>query len=199
MAFVVSAGIVSGTTALAAGSLAVGAVGVGMNAAGAAASGKAAALQAKANANADLFNAQIAEQNAKSLQSQALADNETLKRQAKSTIGTQVANFGASGIATGSGSALDILAESARLASLDSLTLQYNTAIKVRDQNNQAELDRQAAKNGMAAGSIASTAGALGAVGSAASGLASIGFNLASISGNSNSSNSSNTTTGKTK
>jgi hypothetical protein len=76
---------------------------------------------------------------------------------------------------------MDVLADSARTAELDKLTLQYNAELKVRDYQNQAQLDRMNAANGLAAATTYastagnySTAGTLNAIGAGLTGYANL-------------------------
>lgn len=142
---------------------------------------KASARVQQANAAAAEFNAQLAEQNAAIAAGQKTAAVETLQRQTARTIGTAIASYGASGVSTDVGSPMDVLADTARLAELDKLTLQYNYDLKIRDYMNQAQLNRMNAANGVAAATtyasaapMYSTAGVLNAVGSSLSGAANI-------------------------
>lgn len=165
MAFGISAatwGMVGATAAIG---------GAGIGAFGAKASGDAAAAAAMANAQMDMFNANIAAQNAQSAASQGRAEKQAVQRSAARTIGNEIAQYGASGVAADSGSPMDVLAESARLAALDSLTSQYNTALKVRDFQNQQKLDQMAAAAGVQAAQSASTSSLFNAGGAVMQGV----------------------------
>lgn len=162
--------------------------GLGLSAFGAYQSGQnqAAAAQASAqaqaaNAAAATYNAQIADQNAQIMRDQEAAAVASQQRDAARTIGAMIAGYGASGVQGDTGSPLDVLADSARTAELDKLTLQYNYELKARDYNNQATLDRMNAANGLAASTTYassagnySTAGTLNAIGTGLTGMAKI-------------------------
>lgn len=146
-----------------------------------AAAQKASAKTAAANAAAATFNAQIAEQNAAIQREQEKTAVEAQQRTAARVMGSIVAGYGASGVQSDNGSPMDVLADSARTAELDKLTIQYNYELKARDYENQAALDRMNAANGMAASTTYassagnySTAGTLNAVGAGLTGLANI-------------------------
>ena len=102
------------------------------------------------------YNAQIALQNAAIAGQQSVAASEAQQRDAARKIGAATAAYGASGVQTDSGSPLDVLAESARNASLDNLTLKYNYALKAQGLRNNAALSE-------AEGEYASTASILNA------------------------------------
>lgn len=146
-----------------------------------AASAESAARVQQANAAAAEYNAQLAEQNAQIARDQKAAATDTFNRQTERTIGKTIAAYGASGVQTDVGSPLDVLADTARLAELDKLTLQYNYDLKIRDYMNQAALNRMNAANGVAAAStyasaapMYSTAGTLNAIGTGLTGAANI-------------------------
>lgn len=162
--------------------------GLGLNVYGAYQSGQnqAAAANAQAsataaNAAAALYNANIADQNAQIAKEQGAAAVDAQQRDAARTIGKMIASYGASGVEGDVGSPMDVLADSARTAELDKLTLQYNYELKARDYTNQATLDRMNAANGLAAATTYassagnySTAGTLNAIGTGLTGTANI-------------------------
>lgn len=96
-------------------------------------------------AMAQEYNASIARQNAVIAKQQGEAAAEAQSRNAQRTIGSAIAAYGASGVQGGDGSPVDVLADSARMASLDNLTIKYNYALKAQGYNNQASLDDAAA------------------------------------------------------
>jgi hypothetical protein len=107
------------------------------------------------------YNSQIALQNAQIAEQQSGAASEAQQRDASRKIGAATAAYGASGVQTDSASAMDVLAESARNATLDNLTLKYNYALKAAGLKNQAALSE-------AEGEYASTASVLNAFSGAA-------------------------------
>lgn len=123
--------------------------------------------QGQAAANAENYNAQVAEQNAQIAESQGQAAGEAQKRESQRRMGAALAAYGAAGVSTSDGSPTEVLAESARMAELDNLTLKYNYRLKGLGYANQAELSRANAVNSR-------TAGYLSAYGSLASNTASM-------------------------
>jgi hypothetical protein len=97
-------------------------------------------MQGQSQAQSSEYNAAIQRQNAIIAQQQSQAAVEAQQRNAARTIGTMVANYGASGVQVDSGSPLDVLADSARMAELDKLTTQYNYQLKAMGYDQQANL-----------------------------------------------------------
>lgn len=125
-----------------------------------------AGAQGESNAAASRYNAQIAQQNAQIAEQQGVAAAEQQDIAARRKIGSMVAGYGASGVDGGSGSAMDVLADSVRAATLDNLNVKYNYKLKAMGYNNQATLDQSNAKN-------SSTSGGLNAIGTGLKGLGS--------------------------
>jgi hypothetical protein len=144
-------------------------------------SAQAQAKSAQASAAAALYNANIADQNAAITREQKGAATEAFDRSTARTMGSTVAAYGASGVQVDSGSPMDVLADSTRSAALDRLTLQYNYDLKARDYENQAQLNRMNAANGLQAATTYastagnySTAGTLNAIGTGLTGYANL-------------------------
>lgn len=97
--------------------------------------------QGQAQAAAMDFNAKVAQQNADIAEGQSLAASEAQQRDAQRRIGASVAAYGASGVQMSEGSPSDVLAESARMAALDNLTLKYNYKLKGLGYQTQSQLD----------------------------------------------------------
>jgi hypothetical protein len=114
-------------------------------------------LQGQAQKLSADYNAQIDQQNALVAQQQGVAAAEAQQRDAARKIGAGIAAYGASGVQGDSGSPIDVIAESARNATLDNLTVKYNYALKGIGYQNQAALSE-------AEGEYASTASILNAV-----------------------------------
>lgn len=108
--------------------------------------------QANSQASMSRYNAQIAQQNAGVAQAQGIAASEAQQRDAQRKIGAMVASYGASGVETDTGSPMDVLADSARQATLDKLTTQYNYALRARGYQTDSTLDSSAADNYETAG-----------------------------------------------
>lgn len=131
-------------------------------AAGTAAAGTALAAvgsirQGQAAAGAANYNAQLAEQNAQVAAAQGEAAAEAQRRDSQRNIGKALALYGASGVQTDTGSPSDVLADSARNASLDNLTIKYNAKLRAMGLEAQAGLDRANASNSESAGYLNAT------------------------------------------
>lgn len=134
--------------------------------AGAVVSAVGAIQQGQSQAAAARYNAQIAQQNSVVAQQQGEAASEQQQIASRRKIGSMVASYGASGVDGGSGSPMDVLADSVRAATLDNLTLNYNYKLKSMGLDNQATLDESNAKN-------AATSGTLNGIGAAMKGFGS--------------------------
>lgn len=133
--------------------------------ASAAISAAGAIKTSQAQAASQKYNAAVAEQNAQITEAQGAVAAEAQSREAQRRIGAAVAQYGASGVDLATGSPADVLAESARNAALDNLTLRYNYKLRALGFRNQANLDYAGAEASKQAGYF-SAASAL--VGSAA-------------------------------
>lgn len=98
-------------------------------------------FQGEANAAAARYNAQVSQQNAVIARQQGQAAMQAQQRSSARAIGQALALYGASGVATDSGSPLDVLADSARMAELNRLTIQYNSELKSYGFETQSTLD----------------------------------------------------------
>jgi hypothetical protein len=154
-------------SALAIGGLALSAIGTGLSVYGKYQQGQSAASAAEANAK-------MAEQQAANLD---LENRENIRRQRienQRLLSRQRAGFAASGVQIGTGSPLEVQAETAGILELD--ILDQNRASQIQ-QNNlfyQARTDRADASNYRSAGT-------LNAAGSLFSGLGSIGGSIYSM------------------
>lgn len=117
---------------------------------------------ASAQSSAAKYNAQIARQNADMARQQGEAAQQQQQREAARKLGAMRAAYGASGVDIGSGSPLDVLADSASQAELDRLTIKYNYDARAIGYDNTAMLEDAKAEN-------AKSSGVLNAIGSAAS------------------------------
>lgn len=120
-------------------------------AAGSAIQAVGAIRQGNANANMSEYNAQVADQNAALVQSQAAEAVRRQRIQSATQIGAMHAAYGASGV-TADGSALDVLQSSAAKAELDALTIQNQGDIKATAYRNESSLDKYRAGNERIAG-----------------------------------------------
>lgn len=146
-------------------------LGIALSAMGTLAAAKAQSQAAKAQAAQNDMNKVIAQNNAKDARDQGVADTQDLQMRNKARIGQQQNILSERNISASSGSALDILGDTASMGKLDELTAQNNAerkAVAYETQSiqygYQAQVDRLSAKNAM-------TAGVLGALGGVATGL----------------------------
>lgn len=108
--------------------------------------GVGAAMQGEGNAQASQYNAQVAQRNAVIARDQGEAAAQAQQRAASRQMGSMLANYGASGVQTDSGSPLDVLADSARMAALDNLTIKYNAALRAQGFESESALENSRAK-----------------------------------------------------
>ncbi len=118
--------------------------------------------QGQAAAGAANYNSQVAQQNASIADSQSIAASEAQSRDAQRRIGAATAAYGASGVQMSDGSPADVLADSARSAALDNLTLKYNYGLKRIGALDQAGLDSANSKNASAAGYLSAMGSVMG-------------------------------------
>lgn len=111
---------------------------------------QAIAQQNEAVAKASEYNAGIALRNAEIAKFQGEIALEDQAKLATKTLGAARAAYGASGVTAASGSAIDVLAESAANAARDRYMLKFNTDLKVQNFNDQATLDNMNARNARA-------------------------------------------------
>lgn len=122
-----------------------------------------AVRSAQAQHDSAAYNATVAQQNAFSAEQQANAADQMLKRQQEQRMGAAVAEYGASGVDLSSGSASDVLGESARNATLDRLTQKYNYRMKALGYRDEASLDQSNASYASSAGYLNAASAALSA------------------------------------
>jgi hypothetical protein len=133
----------------------------GQRKAGAAAKREGAALAEVSESQAQVadFNAQVAGlQSADAIARGTEAENR-FRTQVRGAIGTQRVGFAAAGVDVGFGSAVDVQADASFLGELDALTIRTNAAreawgfqVQAENYRRQAEIDRKAARNQIAAG-----------------------------------------------
>jgi hypothetical protein len=155
------------------------AVAAGAQVASTIASVKGAQAQAKAQSQTADYNAQVANQNAYIANQQADAISQQQQRIQAQHMGAMIASYGASGIEADTGSAMDVLADSAARMQLDNMTTKYNYQLRAMGFSNQAMLDQSASKNYLTAGNTTAWAYGLKGVADTASmvGKAYMGFN----------------------
>jgi hypothetical protein len=121
-----------------------------------------------ANAAAQ-YNANVAQQNAQQVRAQAEEEARRNKAIAKKQIGSMRAGYAASGV-TLEGSPLDVLAESASNAELDSLTTRHSGEIRAQSFDSEARLERFRGTNALTSSRISAAGALLGAGARGASG-----------------------------
>jgi hypothetical protein len=92
-------------------------------------------------------NALLEERDAVIARQQALADAGTSRRDASRKIGAMRAAYGASGIVSNDGSAMDVLESSAAEAELDALTIIYKGELRAMGHEDTAYLERERGQN----------------------------------------------------
>lgn len=147
-----------------------------------AAAGTAAA--AKAQSDAQRYNAEVGKNNANYAE-QAAAENARRQQVAATQqIGQLRANIGASGLQT-EGSPLDLLEQSARNSELDRLTILHQGAVQANALRNGATLDSLGSTNSLIAGGLSASGQLLGGAANAyATWPSGSGPSLGSTSGN---------------
>jgi len=153
-------GSMMGTTASTAAS-AIGLAGTGLSVAG-------TIMQGRAQNKAYQRQADIAEQQAAQAQERGKVEQMQHAMRANAEKGQQVSALSGSGVSMGSGSALQILEDTAQAASFDSQMIRYNSDLESWGHRGQAALDRAAGKN-------AQRASYFNAAGSALTGLSKFG------------------------
>lgn len=112
--------------------------------AGATISAAGAISSAKAQSQAQTYNAQLNEQNAQAAASQAAVNAAAQRRQSEQAQGAMRAAYGAAGV-TVEGSPLDALRMSAENAALDEANILYAGRLKATGYANEATLNRMGA------------------------------------------------------
>lgn len=143
-------------------------IAVGLSAVGTALSVVGAVRSAQAQSAAADYNSKVAALNAQAAEQQGQAAADAQQRDAQRKIGASLAAYGASGVETDTGSPTDVLAQSARDATLDNLTIKYNAKMRALGYQMQSGLDSANASNSASAGILSGTAALLSGAGSAA-------------------------------
>lgn len=107
----------------------------------------------QAQANASVYEAQVAQRNAKIARNQAETDQEDQRRENRRQLGAMRAAYGASGLEL-SGSPLDVLADTAIEQELDVARIGYRGELRAIGEKDKADLALAAASNAKKAGSI---------------------------------------------
>ena len=120
-----------------------------------------AVRSAQAQSAAADYNSKVASLNAQAATQQGEAAAEAQQRDSQRKIGASLAAYGASGVETDTGSPADVLAQSARDATLDNLTIKYNAKMRAMGYQMQPNLDSANASNSASAGVLSGTAALL--------------------------------------
>lgn len=121
-----------------------------------------ASVQAgNAQKRAAQFNEKVAQNNAIAAQQQGAAAAEEKHREMVQRIGSIEAGYGAAGVTSDSGSALDVLSSSVQQGTLDQLTEKYNYALKGQGYQNSATLDDFQGQNAQFQGDLNATSSLL--------------------------------------
>jgi hypothetical protein len=128
--------------------------------AGALVNSQAQQTSAKYNQTIDNYNANVTQQEG------VIATN-AVRQQAIQSIGNNVANAGASGFSSNSGSAVDVIRDAAYNAQMNVLNTQYSYAAKEKSFANQATLQGDRARSASLAGDIGAAGILIGGAGRA--------------------------------
>lgn len=101
---------------------------------------------------ADKYNSEIAQQNAQIAKQQGAEAAAQQRRKTAQLVGAEQAAYGASGVDGTSGSALDVLTDSVRQGTLNSLNAQYGYTLRAAGATDNANLDLTAGNNASASG-----------------------------------------------
>lgn len=107
----------------------------------------------QAQANASVYEAQVAQRNAKIARNQAETDQEDQRRENRRQMGAMRAAYGASGLEL-AGSPLDVLADTAIEQELDVARIGYRGELRAIGEKDKADAALAAASNAKKAGQI---------------------------------------------
>lgn len=100
------------------------------------------------------YNAAVAKQNARIAEADGAAEQAAIRREARAAMGSAIAQQGASGIQLGTGSALDILNESALNAELNAMSARRVATIRGQGLRAEAKMYRRSATQALIGGAI---------------------------------------------
>ncbi len=118
---------------------------------------QADAQEMDAKMNSAQYNADVANQQADESLKQASEQERQQAVYSTQVIGNEKASYGASGVSGGSGSAMDVLQQSARNAEMDALNIRHAGAMKAWAYQSGARLDMMNKDNAEKAGNLAMT------------------------------------------
>lgn len=119
-------------------------------------------MQGQATSNALNAQAALQIQNASEAEAQGQYDANKSSLESATKIGAITAGYGASGVTTTSGSALNVLGASAANAELDRLNILHGADVKAINYENQASMEKVGAQSAQI-GSFFGAAGSIGA------------------------------------
>ena len=108
--------------------------------------------EANAKADANEYNAKIADQNAQYARQEGEAEAERTRRENQRRVGAASANYGKAGVVIDQGSPLEVLGDVAREGELDALIQSYKGERGGRYQDSQATIFRTRAEDSRSAG-----------------------------------------------
>lgn len=108
----------------------------------------------KAEQQAGLYNARVSEMNAAAERDKAAAEAEDYRLANSRKLASSIAARGASGVAIGSGTPLQVTEDVVRQIELGASRIGHEGGVKANAYENQAKLDRAGAKNARSAGRI---------------------------------------------
>lgn len=120
--------------------------------------------EGKAGYKSGMYDAAVAEENARLATLDGAMRESAIRREGRQIDGEMIAAMGASGVQLGTGSALEVLRESAYNNELDALTERYNAAAEARGYRLDAARSRAGAKDARKAGFLRAGAAILGGV-----------------------------------
>jgi hypothetical protein len=142
-------------------SIALMAVGTGMQAYG-------QYQQGQSQKKAADYNASVAEQQAGMIEASGELEAYKIRKQGEQIKGTQRARFAASGVRT-TGSAAEVLADTAAMIELDIMTARYNTQVGAMSARSQAAMSRYQGQQYANAGKMSAMTTLIGGAGQMAS------------------------------
>jgi len=108
--------------------------------------------QAKAASDAAKYNAELARQQAETIEKVGELEKEKLERRKRQILGQQRAAYAQAGVRVGSGSPLEVMADTAAQIELDIAAQEYNTRIGISRARTKAEIQEMYAKQYKRAG-----------------------------------------------
>lgn len=113
------------------------------------------------------YNAALDAQAARDTEAQYVENERVFRQNTRQELGAMSANYAASGISVGEGSAAEVLRMSAANAELDALKLRHEGFLKAKSYRESAILQRKLGKVAQTTGYLSATASLLGSAGTA--------------------------------